>query len=62
MTDRDTCRRHGCDRDPGQQDRADYSARRFCSVQCQTKHEHIKADARDARRDPEPEPAPGRKP
>ena len=61
---RDTCRYPSCDRTPGQQDRDDYSARRFCSVQCQTKYDHVKADARDAARDAQPDerPAPGRKP
>lgn len=53
---RETCRRSTCEREPGQQDREDYNARLFCSVQCETRHEHIKADARDARRDAEPEP------
>ena len=47
---RATCRNHGCGRAPGQQDREDYNARRFCSIQCETAHEHIVADARDARR------------
>jgi hypothetical protein len=49
MTDRDTCRMPGCDRPPGQQDRDDYR-QRFCSIQCDVKMEHLKADARDARR------------
>jgi len=46
---RDTCRYPSCDRDPGQEDRDDYRSGRFCSVAHQLKHEHIKADARDAR-------------
>ena len=50
MTSRDTCRYPSCDRAPGQQDREDYNARRFCSIQCETAHEHIVADARDALR------------
>jgi hypothetical protein len=64
MTDRDTCRMPDCDRPPGQQDRDDYRARRFCSVQCETKHDHLQADAADARRaaEPDPRPAPGREP
>jgi hypothetical protein len=47
---RDTCRRPTCDNEPGEQDRDDYNARLFCSVQCEVKHDHIKDDAR-----PEPE-------
>lgn len=49
----DTCRRSNCTNPTGQQDRDDYNQRRYCSVQCETKHEHIKADARDAHRDAE---------
>jgi hypothetical protein len=56
---RDTCRYPSCSREPGQQDRDDYRSRRFCSVQCETKFDHIKSD-RPA--DPEPRPAPGREP
>lgn len=49
---RDECRASGCDNEPGEQtDRSDYNSRLFCSVRCQTKHEHIRADARDAQRD-----------
>jgi hypothetical protein len=61
---RDTCRMPSCNNDPGQQDRDDYRSGRFCSIQCETKFEHIKADARDARRSdaPDPEPEPGRRP
>jgi hypothetical protein len=64
MTRRDTCRAPSCDRAPGQQDREDYRAGRFCSVQCDVRFEHIRADAREAARDaaPDPEPAPGRRP
>ena len=64
MTSRDTCRYPSCDRAPGQQDREDYRAGRFCSVQCEVRFEHIQADAREAARDAEPEPtvAPGREP
>jgi len=47
---RDTCRRTTCDREPGAQDRDDYNARKFCSVQCMVKFEHTRADARDAQR------------
>ncbi|AFH22142.1 hypothetical protein OSG_eHP18_00160 [environmental Halophage eHP-18] len=47
----DECKYPSCSREVGQQDRDDYRARSFCSVQCETKHEHIKADARDARRE-----------
>jgi len=47
---RDTCRYPTCDNEPGQQDREDYNATRYCSIQCQTKYEHIKADAKDAER------------
>jgi len=62
---RDTCRYPSCSNAPGAQDRADYNARRYCSIQCQTKHEHIKADARDAKRhdaNRQHGPAPGRRP
>jgi hypothetical protein len=61
---RDTCRYGTCTNDPGAQDRDDYNARLFCSIQCETKHDHIKADARDARRDAQPdeELQPGRRP
>jgi len=45
---RDTCKMPSCDSEPGAQDRDDYNDRRFCSVQCETKHDHLKADARDA--------------
>ena len=58
----DTCRMPNCTNPTGQQDRDDYRTTRFCSVQCDTKYDHLKADARDARREPEPEPAPGREP
>ncbi len=47
---RDTCRYPTCDRRPGEQDRDDYRSSSFCSVQCEVKYEHIKADARDAQR------------
>lgn len=43
------CKRSTCSKPAGMQDRDDYRTR-FCSVQCETKHEHIKADARDAER------------
>lgn len=48
---RDVCRYPSCDNGPGEQDRDDYDARRFCSVPCQLKYEHVRADARDARRE-----------
>lgn len=44
------CRMMGCDRPRGEQDRDDYNDHKFCSVQCQVKYEHIRADARDAER------------
>jgi hypothetical protein len=46
---RDECRLPGCDRAPGQQAREDYRDGRFCSIQHETKFDHLKADARDAR-------------
>lgn len=48
---RETCKRSTCDNEPGQQDRDDYRSGKFCSIQCETKHEHVKADARDAQRE-----------
>lgn len=51
MTRCDTCRYPSCDRSPGQQDRDDYRAGRFCSIQCETRFEHVRADAREARLD-----------
>lgn len=33
----------------GTQDRDDYRARSFCSIECETKWNHVKDDARDAR-------------
>jgi hypothetical protein len=49
---RDTCRYPSCDREPGSADdnHVAYSARRFCSLEHAVKHDHIEADARDARR------------
>lgn len=44
------CRYLTCDNPRGMQDRDDYRSNTFCSVQCELKHEHVKADARDARR------------
>jgi len=35
--------------DVGQQDRDDYRDTTFCSIQCEVKLEHIKADAMDAK-------------
>jgi len=46
----DTCKRSTCSNPVGQQDRDDYRSGSFCSVQCEVKYEHVKADARDARR------------
>jgi len=55
-----TCKYPSCSNEVGQQDRDDYKRSTFCSVQCMTKYEHVKADARDAQRSveaeaPEPE-------
>jgi hypothetical protein len=47
---RDECRCPGCDNEPGQQDQEDYRRGSFCSVKCDVKYDHLKADARDARR------------
>jgi len=61
----DTCRYPSCSNAPGEQEREDYDARRYCSIECQTKWSHIKADARDAERldaNREHGPAPGRRP
>jgi len=61
---RDTCRYPSCSNTPGAQDRDDYKSV-FCSIQCETKWDHIKADARDADRlnaNREHGPAPGRRP
>lgn len=44
---RDTCQRSTCDNDT--RDVGGYAGR-FCSEMCEVKHDHIKADARDARR------------
>jgi len=50
--DRDTCRYPTCDREPGTADDnpAAYRTSRFCSLEHAVKYDHIKADARDARR------------
>jgi len=45
-----TCKMPSCDRDVGTQDREDYRTSRFCSVKCDLKYDHLKADAEDARR------------
>jgi len=45
-----TCKYPTCSNDVGQQDRDDYQRRFYCSIQCQTKLEHIKMDAKDAQR------------
>ena len=47
MNDRDTCRRTTCS-EPAR-DVSGYEGR-FCSTKCELKHEHVKADAEDARR------------
>lgn len=47
---RTECKMVGCDRTPGEQDRDDYQTRFFCSVQHEVKYDHLKADAKDARR------------
>jgi hypothetical protein len=49
MTDRDECRAHACTTPPGTQDRDDYNSRLFCSVQCETKHDKLRDEARDAK-------------
>lgn len=47
---RETCRMPGCERPPGEEDSASpHRTASFCSVQCEVKYEHIKADAEDAR-------------
>lgn len=46
----DVCKMPGCDREPGTQDRKDYRTGRFCSVKCDLKYDHLKADAMDAKR------------
>jgi hypothetical protein len=43
------CKRPTCTNPAGQQDRDDYRTS-FCSIQCEVRYEHIKADARDAQR------------
>lgn len=44
------CKYPSCHRERGEQDDRNYHENKFCSIQCQTKYEHVKADARDARR------------
>lgn len=51
------CRAPSCTTPPGEQARDDYNARLFCSIECETKFDHLKADAADARRDAEAEAA-----
>jgi len=53
-----TCKRPTCTNQVGEQDRDDYQINRFCSVQCDVKHQHIKADARDAKESVEREAKP----
>lgn len=50
-----TCKRPTCDNPVGKQDRGDYRSNSFCSVQCEVKHDHIKQDAKDAKRSMEAE-------
>ena len=47
----DQCRNPGCDnpRDPD----GDGFRRQFCSVKCEVKFDHLRADAEDARRSAE---------
>ena len=52
---RDTCKMPNCDREPGEQDRDDYRTSRFCSVECDVKYDHLKADARHDRMYDDPE-------
>jgi len=52
---RDTCKMPNCDREPGEQDREDYRTGQFCSVQCDVKYDHIKADVRHDRMYDDPE-------
>jgi hypothetical protein len=47
MSDRDECRLPTCSNDP----RGGGFSGRFCSTPCELKFEHVRADARDARRD-----------
>jgi len=47
---RDTCRAYSCDNEPGTQDRDDYDSSRYCSIQCQTKDEKRRQEAREAKR------------
>lgn len=49
MSDREECRNLSCSNGA----RDDGSSGRFCSTACETKHDHIRADAREARRDDE---------
>jgi len=45
------CKYPSCDNEVGQQPESrQYKHRSFCSVECEVKHDHIKADARDAKR------------
>lgn len=45
-----TCRYPSCDREALGSDAPAGVRGRFCSPKCDVRHEHIKADARDARR------------
>jgi len=43
-----------CTNSVGLQDRDDYRDSLYCSIQCETKHEHLKMDAQDAQRAVDP--------
>jgi len=48
-----TCQAPGCENPVGQQDRDDYRANRFCSVQCDVLYDKRKQEAQQAKRDME---------
>lgn len=51
MSDRNTCRRPQCEREPrGRDPGVDAFAAQFCSDGCELKYEHLQGDARDADR------------
>ena len=47
MSDPDECRNPSCSNDP----RGSSGSRRFCSIPCKVKFEHVRADAQEAERD-----------
>lgn len=59
----DTCKRPGCDNESRNRGDPEYDGEykvslygaKFCSVRCELKYDHIKADAEDARRAEEEE-------